>query len=135
MTAPARARRHPAFHAVFWAYALTLFTFTHWPKLTVPGPEGTDKTIHVLAFAGWTGLAVLCGWFGRPLSVRNLLLTGLIAAANSGLDELLQAIPFINRSCEWADARANLLGVAGTVTILLVLGRPLQSLFPKLLAS
>jgi hypothetical protein len=135
MTDPAPRRPRTLFRAAFWVYALTLFTFTHWPKLTVPGPEGTDKTLHVLAFAGWTGLAVLCGWFGRPLSVRNLLLTGLIAAANSAVDELLQAIPFVNRSCEWADARANLLGVAIVVTILLVLGRPLQLLFPKLLAS
>lgn len=117
--------------AAFWAYALTLFTFTHWPKLTVPGPEGTDKTIHVLAFALWTLLASLCGWFGRPLSVRNLLLTGIIAALNSGLDELLQALPFVNRSCEWADARANLLGVGAAAALLLITGPLLRALFPK----
>ena len=121
--------------AAFWVYALTLFVLTHWPKLAVPGPQGSDKTVHVLAFGLWTILACLCGWFGRPLSPRNILISGVIAAINSGVDELLQAIPFVNRSCEWADARANLLGVGAAVVLLLILGKPLQSFFPKLLAS
>ena len=132
-TGRARLRWSPLLRAAFWCYAAALFVTTHWPKLEVPGPAGTDKAIHIVAFGGWAMMCALCGWFGRPMSGRNVLLSGLVSAAYAGLDEALQEIEFINRSCEWADFGANLVGVAGMTLALLVFGRLLERAFPTLL--
>ena len=49
----AGAGRRRLWRLAFWVYAAALFTATHWPKLEVPGPEGSDKVIHVGAFGTW----------------------------------------------------------------------------------
>jgi hypothetical protein len=121
--------------AVFWLYALVLVVVTHWPRLTVPGPEGTDKGIHILAFGGWCGLFTVCGWFGRPLSDRNLLRSCVAAAAYAGLDEAMQGFEWVHRSCEWGDAGANFAGVIAVTTGLLVLRGPFSRAFPRLLPT
>jgi hypothetical protein len=126
-------RRKGVFLAAFALYAAALFLATHWPKLTVPGPEGTDKFIHVAAFGGWTFFSALCGWFGTPLSYRSLMLNCALSAAYAGLDELLQGFEFVHRSCEWADYRANLWGVISVTILLLVFSKPLETAFPRLL--
>jgi VanZ family protein len=107
----------------FGAYALLLFTMTHWPKLKVPGPEGSDKVIHMTAFGTWCVLGTLCGWFGPRLSKRNILVTSLVALVYAGVDEWLQKIPFINRQASWADYAANAAGVVFACVLLLVAGR------------
>jgi hypothetical protein len=116
--------------AAFWVYAAALFTGTHWPKLESPGPEGTDKVIHVLALGGWMVLASLQGWFGPPLSDRNLLRTLLVAAAYAGADEGLQAIPFIHRTAALDDYAANAIGVMLAALSLLLLRRRLEARGP-----
>jgi hypothetical protein len=128
-------KRHPAVLWLFGAYAIALAIGTHWPKLQAPGPVGTDKAIHIIVFAAWAVLCAACGWFGPPLSWRNLVLSGVVSAAYSMVDELGQAIEWVNRSCEWADMRANLIGVVGASVLLLLLSKPLSALFPRLLPA
>src|SRR4051812_40045606 len=96
-------RRRRLWKLAFWLYAAALFTGTHWPKLELPGPEGSDKVIHVLALGAWMVIASAQGWFGAPLSDRNLLRTLLASAAYAAVDEGLQAIPFVHRTAALDD--------------------------------
>src|SRR4051812_5923209 len=91
-------RRPRLWKLAFWLYAAALFTATHWPKLVLPAPEGGDKVVHVLVFGAWMAIASVQGWFGAPLSDRNLLRTLLVSAAYAAVDEGLQAIPFVHRT-------------------------------------
>ncbi len=108
----------------FALYAAALFTGTHWPNLRVEGPvPRTDLWVHVGAFGGWMILACLCGWFGRPASAGNVLRTGLIAVLYAGIDEGLQAIPFIHRTAAWDDFGVDALGVVLAGTAVWIVGR------------
>ncbi len=113
---PAPAARRWA-RAAFWAYALLIFVGTHWPKLEIPGTGRPDLIAHVAVFGLWTALFIACRFFGPALSWRNIGLGGLVSAAYSGIDEGLQAIPFIRRVPAWDDWGANLIGVAGAAII------------------
>jgi len=117
---PARAatsKRHwlhdrRAVSTTFWAYAAFTFTLTHWPKLKILIPiNRPDIIAHIAVFGLWTMLAIRCGWFGTMASRRNLILTGLVAAVYAGVDEGLQAIPFIHRQATLDDYAANVAGV------------------------
>lgn len=110
----------------FWIYAAALFTGTHWPNLRSPGPEGSDKVIHVMALGGWMVLASLQGWFAPQLSDRNLLRTLLVAAAYAAVDESSQAIPFVHRTAALDDYAANAIGIMLAAFALLVLRRRLE---------
>lgn len=104
----------------FWAYTAALFTATHWPKVELPGPPHTDKALHIVVFGLWTLLFALTGYV-RPIRRPGpLLAITLIAAAWSGLDELLQEIPFINRHATIHDYYANLVGVAAGLLAALI---------------
>jgi hypothetical protein len=127
---PAALRRHRLVLTGFWIYAAALFTGTHWPKLDIPVVQGNDKIIHMGAFGTWTVLCAACGWFGRPLSDRNLLRTLLLAGAYAGVDESLQAFEFVHRSAELADYAANAIGVFIAGLALLLLRRWLESRRP-----
>ncbi len=103
----------------FAMYALLLFVATHWPALTLPGPiPRTDLFVHLGAFGTWTLLLTLAGFFGSPLSARNLGVCWLFGLANCLIDEGLQSIPWVQRHCAWDDATANM---TGTTTAILVL--------------
>ncbi len=120
---PAILRRRRLVRFVFWFYAAILFTGTHWPNLHAPGPEGSDKIIHIGAFGTWMLVAAIQGWFGAPLSDRNLLRTLLLAAAYGATDEGLQAIPFVHRTCALDDYAANCIGIMlATLTLLMFRG-------------
>ncbi len=107
----------------FWSFAVLLFTLTHWPKLRVPGPEGTDIVAHMTFFGTWTVLFGLAAWIPERFSGRSLALGFLAGVVYAAFDEGLQAIPALGRTCAWDDYGANVLGVtAGTLT-LLILGR------------
>ncbi len=107
---PAILRRHRLVRFSFWIYAAILFTGTHWPNLHSPGPEGSDKIIHIGAFGLWMLLAATQGWFGRRCRTRNLLRTLLVAACVCRTDEGLQAIPFVHRTCAAFRLTANCMG-------------------------
>ncbi len=103
--------------AAFWAYAAFVFVGTHWPKLEIPGTGRPDLFAHVAVFGLWTAMFIACRFFGPALSWRNIGLGALVSAAYSGIDEGLQAIPFIRRVPAWDDWGANLIGVAGAAVI------------------
>ncbi len=98
--------------AAFAGFAVLLFVGTHWPKLTIPAPGRPDLFVHAAVFAVWTGLLIGAGFFGHPLSRRNLLFVLAIAPVYAAIDESLQAIPWIRRHAAWDDYRMNLAGVA-----------------------
>jgi VanZ family protein len=114
----ARTRR-----TTFGVYATIIFVLTHWPKLEVPIPvHRPDIIAHIGVFGLWTVLCVLSGWFGLWSSPRNILISAPVAAAYSGIDEWLQAIPFIRRQAAWDDFAANLAGVILGVIFASLLG-------------
>ena len=115
-------RRRRLARTTFWCYAGLLFTATHWPRLELPGPEGSDKVIHIGAFGTWMLLATACGWFDEPLTDRNILRTLLVAAAYAGADESLQAIPFEHRTAALDDYGANVIGITLAGLALIVYG-------------
>lgn len=106
----------------FVVYALALFVATHTPRIEIPGPGRPDLLVHATVFAVWTALFIRCRFFGSLLSVANVAVSALIAAAYSGLDEILQAIPFIHRVAAWDDWAANLIGVAAAGVAAAVIG-------------
>jgi VanZ family protein len=123
---PAPERRRRLTRLAFWIYAAILFTGTHWPNLKSPGPEGSDKIIHIGAFGTWMLLATAYGWFGRPLSDRNILRTLLLAGAYAATDEGLQAIPFVHRTAALDDYAANCIGIMLAALALLLLRHRLE---------
>ncbi len=122
--APRGARR------VFWTYALLLFIGTHLPKLDirVPGVERPDLIMHVLVFGAWFGLFWITGYAGSIWHRRSAVVSGFVACGYAAMDERLQALPFINRTCAWDDLEANWLGISLAMLTALVLitltGRP-----------
>ncbi len=99
--------------ALFVLYAIALLVATHWPKLTIRGPiERPDLLLHAGAFGLWTLLLIACGFFGRVLSTRNILICAAIGAVYAPLDELSQSLPGLHRVSAVDDALANLLGIA-----------------------
>jgi hypothetical protein len=104
----------PALRWLFAAYALALFTATHWPALTltVPGVERPDLFIHFGAFGGWALGLWLSGLAGGPDRWRTVAAAGLASVVYAGVDEGLQAIPALRRTCAWDDFAANCGGVA-----------------------
>lgn len=110
--------------AIFVVYALLTATATHWPKLELPLPSlRPDIIIHMGVFGLWTLICVNAGFFGPPLSRRNILLGGLVSLVYSVVDELTQGIPGINRVVGLDDALANAAGVVAAVIACLVLAR------------
>lgn len=116
-TTPANRR----WRVIFAAFALLTFTLTHWPALEVPLPiHRPDLVAHLLFFGTWTLLATAAALFANALSIRNIILTFILAAVYAAIDELLQAIPFLRRNCALDDYGANLLGITSATLLLLV---------------
>lgn len=96
--------------AAFALYAIALFVATHWPRLVIDSPViGTDKIIHATAFLIWTLLLAGASGPGKRIPIGRL---ALICTVYACIDEGLQAIPALGRTCSWADLGADLLGVA-----------------------
>lgn len=114
---PSRANRRRA----FWVYAAALFTATHWPKLEIPRVvfERTDIVLHAGAFCVWTLLMMGTEYLGPPLNRRAIGWCWLIGLVNAGVDEALQAIPFVNRTCAWDDWGADAAGVTAAALAML----------------
>lgn len=123
-----RLTRHPRkrWRAAFAVYAIIIFTLTHWPQLQLPaGPiPRPDLGVHALVFGLWAILMVRAEWFGRHwTSHRNLWLSGAVSVLYAGVDEALQAIPFLNRFAAVDDFLANLVGVAIAMTVMAILAQ------------
>ncbi|MFO0830542.1 MAG: VanZ family protein [Phycisphaerales bacterium] len=111
-----------AWRTMFWCWAVVLFTMTHWPKLRVPGPEGTDLVAHLVSFGTWAFLLGVAAFFPPRFSPRSVSLGWLVGVMYAALDEGLQAIPALGRTCAWSDYGADVLGVTSAAVLLLVLG-------------
>jgi VanZ family protein len=106
---------------VFAIYAPALFVATHWPKLQVDGPiPRTDLLAHVTVFGGWGLLATMSGFFGEPLSRRNIIRTWMVGLVYAAIDEGLQAIPAIRRVASLDDYAANAMGITLAAVLLAV---------------
>ena len=90
-----------------------VLVLTLWPRLELQIPiKRPDLYAHLGVFGSLTFVATAAGLFGRPLSNRNILLTALAVGLFACIDESLQSIPAIHRTCALDDAMANLLGVS-----------------------
>jgi len=103
--------------AAFWVYAGLLFVGTHWPRLVVDSPvRGTDKFIHAAVFLLWT---VLLAWASDACRGGWRLRTvGAVGCVYALVDEGLQAIPALGRTCSAADLLANLVGIGVAIVML-----------------
>ena len=97
---------------LFGLYAGFMFMMTHWPRLTIPLPGRPDLLVHATIFGIWTGLLIACGRFGPPLSARNIGWAFVVGVVYAGIDEALQAIPFLKRTAAWDDWACDVAGVA-----------------------
>jgi hypothetical protein len=104
-------RHRTLVRAAFCGFAALLFIGTHWPKLTIPAPGRPDLVVHMTIFAMWTALLIACGFFGPPLSGRNLGIVLAIAPVYAAVDESLQAIPWVRRHAAWDDYLMNVSGI------------------------
>lgn len=97
--------------AAFWVYAVVLFAGTHWPKLKLPGTGRPDLLVHLSVFGTWTAILICAGFFGAPLSWRNIRAAAIIAPVYAAIDEAAQAIPFVHRTAAFDDWLANCGGI------------------------
>lgn len=121
MGAPRRGR---VIAFLFGVYAGVLFVGTHWPALRIEGPiRRPDLVVHFGAFGTWAFLMMMCGVWGRVASWRNVGWSVVAALLYAGLDEGLQAIPVIRRTCAWDDYAANAGGVLIAAAVVVVVGK------------
>ena len=114
---------HRITRVTFVLYALALTIGTHWPdfSVTTPGIEFSDKILHAGAFFGGVLLLGLTGWLGPP-GLRSACCAGAIGVVWAATDELTQGIPILNRSVSFFDFLADVLGAAGAVLALVLIG-------------
>ncbi len=118
--------------AAFCLYIPVLFTGTHWPKLQIEGPvERPDLIVHLAAFGLWSTLCALCAWWGPVASRRNLLITWIVGVSYAAIDEGLQAIPALQRTCAWDDYAANVGGITLGVSTVLLIARIRARIAPR----
>lgn len=99
------------------AYWIFLFCSTHLPNPRIPGPEQSDKVLHLgsfgmLAFLFWRG----CEAAGGGVGPRFVWGAAPILIAYAGLDEYLQQ--FVGRGSDWADFAADSVGILVTLVVL-----------------
>lgn len=98
--------------AVFAVFAVAVALGTHWPGVRIEGSmPRPDLLVHVAAFGAWAFLLMLCGFFGPPLSGRNVLVSAAVALVYAAVDEATQAIPGLGRTAVVEDFLAGGAGV------------------------
>lgn len=89
---------------------LTAFTLTHIPMPQMPeGVEVSDKTLHIVGFAGLTTLFVLTMLAYGVRRPRRLLCAVIVLPLYAALDERTQ--PWCNRTCDFRDWASDMLGM------------------------
>jgi VanZ family protein len=95
---------------VVWAAALTL---THLPPRDVPDLGVSDKTEHVVGFAGLGGMFIVTMTaMGLPFRKR-ILATLVVLPLYAAIDEWTQ--PWFGRSCDIHDWLADCCGTAAAI--------------------
>jgi VanZ family protein len=108
---------------LFLGYSLVLIVLTLWPALKVPEiVHRSDLVAHLSFFGAFTTLAIASGFFGPVFSRRNISLAWIACAAFAGIDEGLQAIPALNRTCAWDDMAANTMGTLAAALLMALWG-------------
>ena len=117
--------RHRVTNGIVALYWSVMFIGTHIPNPeTIIGPEVSDKLLHFSAY--FVLMAMLVGRV-RLLSSQwpafgNLLRWLLLVTVYATLDELLQAVPGINRHADLHDALADVAGAFTAATIAFLYG-------------
>ncbi|NOX54815.1 MAG: hypothetical protein GXP27_10330 [Planctomycetes bacterium] len=93
------------------AYWCALFVGTHIPnpERFLP-PDVSDKTLHVLAYFGLTFLLLTRDALSKPFTFRRGVILWGAVLVYAALDELLQAIPALNRTADVGDWAADVCG-------------------------
>jgi len=86
-----------------WIQVVILLIVTLWPTIELPGPEGSDKVVHLASF-GW-----LMIWFAQVVGQARWRLA-LILMGYGGLIEVLQWLSGY-RHGDWWDLLADSAGV------------------------
>ncbi|RLA10584.1 MAG: VanZ family protein [Gammaproteobacteria bacterium] len=86
-----------------WMQVVILLIATLWPAIDLPGPEGSDKVVHLASF-GW-----LMIWFAQVVDQRRWRLV-LLLIAYGALIEVLQSLSGY-RHGDWWDLLADSTGV------------------------
>ena len=103
----------------FVLYATALTVATHWPRLELTGPGGSeapDKLLHLFAFGGLAFLLIQTRWLSR------VWVAGIVAAIWTLLDEITQALPVLGRQASLIDILAGELGVVLVIVWMSALG-------------
>ena len=124
-------RQHRRILMLMWRHGV-IHTYQRYdpkrfPSPTQPPPDLVSPAFeHMLAFGVLAGLLFFSLRISR-FRVKNIPVTVLLIAMCYGaMDEWLQALPFINRDCEFADWMADVTGAALAVVILTHLVRSTQ---------
>ncbi len=100
-----------------------IFVASAWPGHGPPSTRGTDKLLHLVAYAVLTVLLFRCWWATgrRPRLVASTCYAAIIAIVYGLLLELYQLrVP--GRECQLSDILANCAGVVIAALIMLYLG-------------
>lgn len=104
--------------AVTIVYWLGIFTLTHVPAPRLPTVHVSDKLEHLISYGALGTLLFLSLWAVRPTWTQIGILTLAIGIMYGAIDEWLQALPFVNRDCDFLDWTADVSGVAIAVVVL-----------------
>ena len=102
---------------LFWsaaAFALIMASVQH--PIALPGDPG-DKFQHIMAFS----VLALLGALAYPGTRLLVILLGL--SAFGALIELIQMIPFLNRTADTNDLAADILAAAAVLSVVFVVRR------------
>lgn len=100
-------RRHIRLIAIL--YWIVIFIGTHIPAERVPDLPASDKTIHLLMFAGLGTVLYLALYLSNPARRFILLPILVIGCTYAVLDEVTQ--PFFRRYCDGRDMLADIAGL------------------------
>ena len=95
--------------AIYW---LGIFTLTHLPARHLPQVKVNDKIEHLLAYGGLGTLLFISLWIVRPQWTHIGVIVLAIGMIYGAIDEWLQALPFVNRDCDFLDWTADTTALA-----------------------
>ena len=117
-------------------YWIGLFVSTHIPLPSLPSvPAGSDKVVHLAAFAGLGFLTGLWLAVRGRLTIAHLVLLLAVLLVYGALDEWLQQ--FVNRHTDIRDWTADAIGATLGLAVVWILQtvRPLSPTAPAELSS